>query len=438
MSDARYPDRLAPTTAIRHYLTRLWLIVLVALLLRIGFAITYQRGKSERALGAISFLYEPGNIAYSLVTHHGFASPFRSDTGPTAWMTPVYPLILAAIFRLFGLYTYHAFLAAIVFNIACSSLTCIPIYKVGGEVESDTLGALAAWFWAIFPNAVIIPTRDLWDASLAALLAAAILWATVATSRSHRLNAWIAYGCLWGFALMTTPTLGSFLPFLFIWMIFRARRAAIDALRKGGICLAIALFICVPWTVRNYSVFHAFVPLRSVMGLQLWMGNNETSGKQWPGLLHPIANSAERLRYEALGEMRYMAEKRGEALAFIASHAREELSLTARRFIETWTGGDETPIADFFRNRAFYFRSILLANIAAALGCLIGAILLIVRRHPLAFPIVIIPAVFPLISYITLASPRYRHPIDPIILLLAAVPAYTCYQKRRSRAAPNA
>jgi hypothetical protein len=196
--------------------------------------------------------------------------------------------------------------------------------------------------------------------------------------------------------------------------------------------------ICVPWTIRNYCVFHAVIPLRSVMGLQLWMGNNEASGKQWPGLLHPIANSTERRRYTELGEMRYMTEKRREALRFIANHPREELILTGRRFIATWTGGAETPIADFFRNRTLYFRSILLANIAAALGCLIGAVLLIRRRHPLAFPIVIIPAVFPLISYITLASPRYRHPIDSIILLLAAFSVYACCKRRRSRAAPNA
>lgn len=397
--------------------------MLVALLLRVGYAVEYQRGKPEQALGAISFLYEPGNIAYSLATHHGFASPFRSDTGPTAWMTPVYPLILAAIFNVFGLYTYHAFLAAMAWNIACSALTCIPIYKIGREAGSEGAGALAAWFWAIFPNAVIIPVREFWDASLAALLVAVILWATIVTSRSCRRNAWIAYGCLWGFALMTTPTLGSFLPFLLGWMVFRAPRPLLAAIRKPALSVSIALLLCVPWTVRNYRVFHAFVPLRSVLGLQLWMGNNETSGKQWAGLLHPIANSTERGRYVELGEMHYMAEKRGEALRFIANHPREELSLTARRFVATWTGGDETPIRDFFRNRTFYFRSILLANIAAALGCLIGAILLIVRRHPLAFPIVIIPAVFPLISYITLASPRYRHPIDPIVLLLAAIAA---------------
>jgi MFS family permease len=303
-------------------------------------------------------------------------------------------------------------------------------------LQGKILGALAAWLWAIFPNAVIIPTRELWDASLAALFVSTILWATIATSRSLRLKAWIAYGCLWGVALMTTPTLGSFLPFLFGWMIARVHRP--HAIRKSAISFAIALIICVPWTIRNYSVFHALIPLRSVIGLQLWMGNNEASGKQWPGLLHPIVNSTERRHYMELGEMRYMAEKRRQAFQFIVTHPREELILIARRFVTTWTGGAETPVADFFRNRTLYFRSILLANIAAALGCFIGAILLIRCRHPLAFPIVVIPAVFPVISYITLASPRYRHPIDPIILLLAAFSVYACCKRRRSRAAPNA
>src|SRR5262249_39404268 len=41
-------------------------------------------------------------IAQSLAAGHGFASPFHEDTGPTAWMPPVYPLPLASLLRLCG------------------------------------------------------------------------------------------------------------------------------------------------------------------------------------------------------------------------------------------------------------------------------------------------------------------------------------------------
>ena len=273
---------------------KLPLILLTALVLRIGFAWHYQHGKPAQALGAISFLYEPGNIAYSLATHNGFSSPFRSNTGPTAWMTPVYPALLAGIFHLFGTYSYPSFLAAIGLNVLCSVLTCIPLFKIGRQVGGLQLGALAAWLWAIFPNALIIPSRDIWDASLSALLAAIILWATIRTSSTSRLGSWAGYGCLWGFALMTNPTLGSVLPFLTGWLAVRAHSASGAWFIRTALTLSMAAIICLPWTVRNYIVFHSLVPLRSVMGLQLWMGNNDQSGKRWPGQLHPLANSQER------------------------------------------------------------------------------------------------------------------------------------------------
>jgi hypothetical protein len=227
---------------------------------------------------------------------------------------------------------------------------------------------------------------------------------------------------------MTNPTLGSVLPFLAEWMAVRAHLAGGRWFAKTALALSIAALACVPWTIRNYLVFHRFVPLRSVMGLQLWMGNNEQSGKRWPGQLHPLANSQERLSYTELGEMRYMAEKRGEALHFMASHPQREIQLTARRFIATWTGGSEAPLADLHR-LTWYFRFILLANGIAAFGTLTGMIVLLLRRDSLAFPILAFPIVFPLVSYITLASPRYRHPIDPIILLLTAIAAQEIYKR---------
>ena len=36
--------------------------------------------------------WEMGRIARALVTGHGYADPFAGHTGPTAWVTPLYPL----------------------------------------------------------------------------------------------------------------------------------------------------------------------------------------------------------------------------------------------------------------------------------------------------------------------------------------------------------
>src|SRR5208282_984272 len=152
----------------------------------------------------------------------GFGSPFREDTGPTAWCAPVYPFLVAGIFEIFGTYTIHAFLAAVFLNILFSTLACVPIYFAGNRIRGPAVAAAAAWLWAIFPNAIIIPFEWIWDTSLSALLAATILWATIALADSQRVRDWIAYGLLWGFALLTNPTFASLLPFLFGWLAYRA------------------------------------------------------------------------------------------------------------------------------------------------------------------------------------------------------------------------
>ena|SRR5580704_3423356 len=52
------------------------------------------------------FGYETGRIARSIALGKGFSSPLNVDTGPTIWLTPIYPYLLAGIFKLFGVYTF--------------------------------------------------------------------------------------------------------------------------------------------------------------------------------------------------------------------------------------------------------------------------------------------------------------------------------------------
>ena len=395
-------------------------ILLAALLLRLTAAWGYAHVRPAHALGIIPFLFEPGNIGYALATGHGFSSPFRVDTGPTAWMTPVYPLLLAGIFHIFGVYTYGSFVAAVLCNILFSVLTTAPIFFIGERLGGRAVAATAAWLWVVFPNAIVIPYRYIWDTSLAALLASSILWATLMLAESKSRKGWWAYGLLWGFTLMTNPTLGSLLPLLLAWIAFRRRKES-HWLTGPVTALVITFLCCVPWTVRNYRTFHTLVPLRSVMGLQLWIGNNEQAEHQWPGQLHPIGNSAERAEYIRMGEIQYMHHKRDEALHFMTSHPGEETRLIATRFIATWTGGSQRPIRDFLFVYTWWFRFILLFNLFAAAGAACGIVLLHRSRSPYAFPVAVVPIAYPLISYLSIASPRYRHPIDPVILLLTGV-----------------
>jgi 4-amino-4-deoxy-L-arabinose transferase-like glycosyltransferase len=405
--------------------TSLPLILLVALLLRVGFAWDYARQNSRHALAVLPFLQESGNIAASLARGHGFSSPFRIDTGPTAWMPPVYPWILAEIFRVFGVRTYDSFLAAVALNILCSAFTCIPIYFVGRRIGGLGVASIATWLWAFFPNAILNTFESMWEASLAALLAAIILWATVAIERSERWRDWCAYGLLWGVTLLTNATLVVLLPLLLGWLAYHHWKLSAGAARavfaKPALAFGVALLCCLPWTIRNYSVFHRIVPLRSTLGLQLWIGNNENPQEAWKEELHPIFNSAERAHYIEIREIEYMREKQRDAIEFILKHPARDVRQFVSRFIATWSGGTPTPIQDFIRTPGLWFRGVLIFNLLGALGAAAGIVVLWKQRRAYLFPIAVFPVVFPWAYYLTLVVPRYRLPIDPAVMLLNAV-----------------
>jgi hypothetical protein len=419
--------------ALRAALRKLWFIALVALCIRVGFALLYIHRAPRQALGVIPFLFEPGNVAYSLAHGNGFSSPLRVDTGPTAWMAPVYPLLLAAIFKLWGSYTFSAYLAALSLNIGCSVLTCLPIFWIGKQISGTGVAALAAWLWAIFPNAILLPVQSMWDASLAALLFATILWQTLALADSAGIRNWSLYGVLWGVTLMTSPTLLLLLPPFLLWLAWRLHTGGLPWRTRPALAIGVAVLCCVPWTLRNYSVFHAFIPFRSVLGLQLWVGNNELAPDWRPGEVHPLSSSAERAQYVSMGEIAYMRAKERKALEFVRTHPRIEAKLIADRFIATWAGGTPHPVADFFRIRSAGFRGVLLFNLFVAAGAWCGMALLAWNRNPYGFPVVIAPLLFPIPAYLTLASARYRHPVDPAILLLTAVALSWCFVRWHGR-----
>ncbi len=403
--------------------TSLWLIVTVATLCRVVYAYQQVRATPAEALASAPFEQETGNIAMALATGKGFSSPTRRDTGPTAWLVPIYPALVAGIFKIFGVFTVHAFYAAAGLNMLFSVATCVPIYFAGQRIADTAAGSLAAWLWAVFPNAIVIPFQWIWDTSLTALFAAAILWATIAIVESKKLRDWCAYGFLWGLSLLTNPALGALLPLLVSWMIYRQRREhSGDRARfaRPALALSVAILCCVPWTIRNYVEFHRFIPLRSNFPFELWLGNNEVFDDHSPNVNARVTRYGEAHLYGQLGEIAFMQKKWALASDFIRTHKRLEIRLTAWRFSSFWLGTFR-PLQDFANADSPWIRLIFAANFFTAIGCAIGIVLLWRKHSPYLFPLAAFIVVVPIIYYVTHASLRYRHPIDPIVLLLAAV-----------------
>jgi hypothetical protein len=210
------------------------------------------------------------------------------------------------------------------------------------------------------------------------------------------------------------------LPFLFGWAEYRAHRRPGFTFARPALAAVVIVLCCTPWAIRNYLVFHEFVPLRSVGGLALWLGNNEQGASISPDRLHPISNQAERDHYVEVGEMEYMREKQALALDYIPKHPAHVLRLSAERFTAFWSGGSANLVHDFSQARSLRFFFVIPFNVIVSLAAFAGFILLWKARNPHVIPLAAFPLVFPLVFYVALAHARYKHPIDPALLLLSA------------------
>lgn len=412
-------------------------MVVLAFAIRIIAFWAVQTHARVPVLTNLAYGYETGRIAQSVAEGHGFSSPLNVDTGPTVWLTPVYPYLLAGVFKIWGVYTYRSLMAIVTLDDIFSALTCIPIFYIGKRLAGTVVGACAGWYWVIFPNAVLISFEWIWDTALAALAAALILWATLAVVDSKRVKDWIGYGLLWGAGLMVNAAVFAVAPFLFVWLALRVRAKGVGQmwLKLPAVALIFLGIVCVPWTVRNYVVFHKVIVFRSNFGLELWLGNNDQVPDTWSGDLHPNDYAPEREKYARLGEIEYMRQKQSEAIQFMKSHPRDTLRFFWRRFADNWMGTWE-PVQDSWSKMPWPYRTFLASNISLSLLGFLGVLFLYREKNEYAFPLATFPLIYPIVYYVTHSSLRYRHPLDPAMVVLAifalAYPVRVIIQKRNN------
>jgi 4-amino-4-deoxy-L-arabinose transferase-like glycosyltransferase len=361
----------------------------------------------------LAFGWETGRVARSIATGQGFSSPYSVPTGPTALIPPVYPYLVASVFKLFGIYTASSALVLLTLNNLFSSLTCLPVYRIARKVFGLQVAAWAGWAWAIFPYSIGLSNTVIWETSLTTLLFSVAILRTLRLEKSNRPVDWIAYGLLWGFTGLTSPATLSVLPFLGAWIWIRQRRRGTN-ITAVALAASVAFFaIITPWIWRCSQAYGRFVALRDNFGLEILVGNSEDDRTPANWSLLPATNLSELNRLRQVGEPAYMAEKQQQARELIERHPSRYALLTIRRILNTWTAAwgpigwhmDESGLANVLM---YSLISVLaFAGIGAALR----------DRRDGVLPLLIIVVVFPAIYYLTHSDLGFRHPIDPVIVI---------------------
>jgi MFS family permease len=377
------------------------LVFVVALAIRIFFLTLIPRDALQPSTD-----WELDSIAMSLVTTGEFANPYIVPTGPTAHLPPIPPIILALIYKVFGV-TMVAGIAGWLFRMLAQSaiwglLPWIGV-RVGLGWKAGFMGGLAG---ALFPQ--WLAHGEALAAVLLGLLVVAVVrrWESVPRPASSLLLG-LAFGVSFHVQPVFLPVLLGYLGFELCW------RSDDGKWRSAALVAVAALVACIPWGVRNYRALDSVFFVRSNFGLELRMGNHEgaEASIDHPHFRneppHPRTHPEDALKVREWGEIAYMRESGAAARTWIVSNPGGFTRLTAKRIGYFWLGPLDQPVIA------------LLFAILSGLA-LLGAIRAVGTLPPPRSAVLLIPLLtFPLVYYLVPWQHRYRFPIEWILFLLA-------------------
>jgi hypothetical protein len=189
--------------------------------------------------------------------------------------------------------------------------------------------------------------------------------------------------------------------------LYRQRR---PWFREAAVAAMVFFVLLSPWVLRNRVDFGQWVFLRSNAGFEFSLRNyHGSNGMGWLGK-HPTQNRWQFAEYQRVGELAYVAQHKKEAVAFVRRYPGEFVALTQTRVTAFWFAtylkyvdpSDAPP------------RWLYLVTSGLALA---GVLLWLTRRPYGAGLLVAAVATYPIPYYLTFAQPRYRHALEPIIML---------------------
>ena len=404
----------------------IWQVVALSFFLQVAAIGLLQTYRFRTTDNNFAFGWEMGCIGRALASGRGFSDPFCIGAGPTAWEPPLYPTLIGGVFKVFGIRSTASAWILLGINSLFSALTCIPIYFVARRVAGEKVARRACWTWGLLPYAWYWAIHWVWDTTITPFVLSLIILVSMKLEEWEGPKGWIWFGLLWGLGVLLNPSLAAFLPFCGLWIWHRRRRKRMPSL--GGALLASILFILFlsPWLVRNYRTFGSFVFVRSNLAQELWLGNGPMATGVSRVYLMPNRNAAELEKLKEKGEMPYLEEQKRKAIAFISQNPGEFLRLCAKRVVYFWSGvprANDGLAVTLLRTSLFAASSLL---------AIWGLIMAAHRGLPGAWLLILLTATYPVAYYVVYPHARYRHPIEPA-MVIAIVYLVSEWAKRSRR-----
>jgi 4-amino-4-deoxy-L-arabinose transferase-like glycosyltransferase len=363
-------------------------------------------------------------IPHALDQGRGFLLPFgiHGQSMPTAQHPPFYPLVLAALGELGGTGQEAQRLAGSLFGLG----TILAVALLARRLAGDRVGLVAAGIAAVYPT-LIAADGALMSESLYGLLVALSLLSAYRLLESRSLGRAIVLGGLVGLAALTRAEAVLLLPLVLIPIVRHplGKRAAVTA-------ILVMVAVIAPWTVRNWEVFHRFVPLATDSGSAI-AGANCPSVYSGPNIgSWNIFCVKDYHGNEAITT----ARMRTDGARYALHHVDRLPAVVAARELRVWSLYQ--PLQQHSEGRSIKVEHLGLAMYYVLVALAIYAIPRLRRlRQPvwvLLTPIVMVSITAALIF----GNVRFREPAEVSLVILAALGGERLLTRLRARLRPSA
>jgi 4-amino-4-deoxy-L-arabinose transferase-like glycosyltransferase len=224
------------------------------------------------------------------------------------------------------------------------------------------------------------------------------------------LRRWIGLGLTLGCAALLRQTILIVVPFLLLWLFWELKKTNVRWW-YFAIPVIVMVLLIAPWTIRNYMVFHQFLPLNSNAGYALYASNHPHLGTHWSNenIVVPVPE-------ELLGQNEAQLNKAltRKGVEFILADPQRYLWLTLDKtseYFKFWPSPDSGLISNL--NRVLSF--------GLYLPFMVAGLYLSFSRWRSYLPLYLFSIVHTGIHLLSWPAPRYRLSVDAVLMVFAGL-----------------
>ncbi len=426
VADTRASRRPLSLTSSRRYWWAIGLLLLLALAVRVLYVLHTKNFVAR--VDAASYNY----LAATLAKGHGWGY------GTSAYRPPGYPIFLAGIYLLVGIPTKDFTdprLVEAVFATLTVGLIGLMVAQVAGRIPALIAVAISA----IYIPLVLVGVSLMTEALFVPLSLIAINCALRARVALHRWRWIVLAGIFTGLSALTRGNGMVLAPALALVVWTAKPRWSWRALAAPIVLLIVTAATISPWTIRNASAQHAFVPVTTELGTTLSGTYNENARHhRWIWEINGYSNYHKIKSNKKLTEAQRSSQLTSAVIKYIEKQPQilpevmfwntlRLLDLQGRRVSRM------TAYADTFATGQFADIGVVQFWIVGILA-IVGAFTAAGRRIPKSLwtvPFLNWLAIAP----ITTGTPRFRDSLEPFFILLAACALEALFLRARERVA---